>query len=562
MLVNITFQVLDASPLINYSSGWLVGGDPKLDPSAPQYDGSFTPTPNSGAQATINFVGNSVSLFGSDSSLHSVKLFEFNQFKLDQNALFTASGFAQVNTFQKPLFVASGLEYTSHQLTITNVPVSTNDTWLDLDFVTVERQIGDPSEQAFQVTLDDSDASSSIIYTPGSWSPISATSAFQATLHQTTVAQAQVTILFQGCCIELYGHYANAQYTVTLDNKAPVPFQGLDFDLTPQQQRPQTLLYLMDGLSEDSHNVTLTNINANSNRPFFFDFARVRSTKNFSNTTGPVTGGGGNTTTTPSTMGKAATPIAPIVGGIVGGLLVLAILATVAFFVVRRRRRRPADISRPESPSEYLPQPYFVTTQVPMNGGEEHMQYPPSHPGAHTQDMTSLPQGLSATQFVPDRKRLPLPLSSTASASDLAGSRTHHTTVIPEDGLQTAALGVNVAGSHTHTLSNTSQSTTILSHTTGQSGRSTTVSSSPAIPPPRDRTPSLPHSENGDSFSRMVVQPAMRTIPEADAGVTPYVIKVRESADHDSGYLKFYAEVFPAFPRCRGAWMDLGRMQG
>ncbi|KAF8530514.1 hypothetical protein BU17DRAFT_79290 [Hysterangium stoloniferum] len=530
MLVNITFQ--DASPLINYSSGWLVGGDPKLDPFAPQYDGSFTPTPNGRAQATINF-GIACHFLGQiqaliRSSYLSLINIEFSArrdnhgnytVKLDQNAPFTASGFAQVNTFQKPLFVASGLEYTSHQLTITNVPVSAHDTWLDLDFVTIERQIGDPREQAFQVTLDDSDTSSSIIYTPGSWSPISAPSAFQATLHQTTVAQAQVTILFQGCCIELYGHYANAQYTVTLDNKAPVPFHGLDFDLTPQQQRPQTLLYLMDGLSEDSHNVTLTNTNANPSRPFFFDFARVRSTKNFSNATGSITGGGGNTTTTgsgnkPTTISKAATPIAPIVGGIVGGLLVLAILATIAFFVVRRRRRRPVDILIPVSPSEYLPQPYFVNRQVSMNGAEAHVQHPPSHPGAHTQDMTSLPQGPSASQFVPDRKRLPLPLSSTAS--DLAGSRTHHTTVIPEGALQAAALGVNVAGSHAYTLSNTSYSSTILSHTTGQSE----VSSSPAIPPPRDHTPSFPHSENGDSFFRMVVQPGMRTIREADASAT------------------------------------------
>ncbi|KAF8530511.1 hypothetical protein BU17DRAFT_60226 [Hysterangium stoloniferum] len=411
------------------------------------YDGSFRSTNTSGDRATINFVVN-----------------------LDQDAPFTGNSFAPVDTFQQPLFEAPNLTYASHQLTMTNVPVSTNISVTGLDFVTIQRQIGDPSDQAFQVTLDDSNNSSSIIYTPGAWSPVSATPAFQATLHQTAVAQAQVTILFQGCCIEIYGQYANAQYTVTLDNKAPVPFQGLDLDFTSDLQDPQTLLYLMDGLSEDTHNVTLTNTNANPKRPFFFDYAVVRSTKNFSNTTGSGTGGSGNTTATggsgntSATSNKTATPIAPIAGGIVGGLLILGILATVAFLVVRRRRRRP------ENPSENILQPYFVARHVSMNGAEAHMKNLPSNPGVHTQDLASLPRTSPATPLLHHRKRSLLPPSSTES--DLSGAR------VPSSPM------------------------------------------TPATSPSRDHGQSFPQLQSDASPSQIIVPHTVRIIQEEDAGIT------------------------------------------
>ncbi|KAF8530515.1 hypothetical protein BU17DRAFT_79291 [Hysterangium stoloniferum] len=514
MLFNFTFQ--DASPLIRYSgTGWIAG-------TLQGYDGSYRSATTSGDRATINFVGSSVSLFGALRNNHGN--FTVN---LDQDAPFTGSSFATVDIFQQPLFEAPNLTYASHQLTFTNVPLSTNLSVTGLDFVTIQRQIGEPSDQAFQVTLDDSDTSSSIVYTPGAWSPISATSAFQATLHQTTVAQAQVTILFQGCCIEIYGQYANAQYTVTLDNKAPVPFQGLDLDLTSDLQDPQTLLYLMDGLSEDTHNVTLTNTNANPKRPFFFDYAVVRSTKNFSNTTGSGTGGSGNTTAaggsgnTSATSNKTATPIAPIVGGIVGGLLVLAILATAAFLVVRRRRRRPADSLTPENPSENLLEPYFVARHVSMNGAEAHMQNLPSNPGAHTKYLASFPPTSPAAPLLHHRGGSPLPPSSTAS--DLSGADPH-TTVFPENTLPTAALSVNLTGSHARTLSDTSGSTAILSHATGQTRPSATeVPSSPMTPPispSRNHGQSFPQLQNDASSSQIIVPHTARIIQEEDAGIT------------------------------------------
>jgi hypothetical protein len=80
---------------------------------------------------------------------------------------------------------------------------------------------------------------------------------------------------------EVYGQYANAPYTVSLDNQVvPDSFKGLDVDLAPNLQYPQTLLYLADGLSENvNHTVALTNSNSSDKRPFIFDFAVVSSTR-------------------------------------------------------------------------------------------------------------------------------------------------------------------------------------------------------------------------------------------------------------------------------------------
>lgn len=59
-------------------------------------------------------------------------------------------------------------------------------------------------------------------------------------------------------------------------------FEGPQVNLAPEQEHPQTLLYLMDSLNEDkTHTVTLTNSQSNINQPFFFDYAIVRSSKQY-----------------------------------------------------------------------------------------------------------------------------------------------------------------------------------------------------------------------------------------------------------------------------------------
>ena len=78
---------------------------------------------------------------------------------------------------------------------------------------------------------------------------------------------------------EVYGQYANANYTVVVDDQVPTRYTGLDVVLDDLHQHPQTLLYVIDNLPEDKvHTATLTNLNTDDQRPFFFDYAVVSGT--------------------------------------------------------------------------------------------------------------------------------------------------------------------------------------------------------------------------------------------------------------------------------------------
>ncbi|KAF8817154.1 hypothetical protein BYT27DRAFT_7237607 [Phlegmacium glaucopus] len=480
----------EASPLIVYSSGQWTEGSPTEDPFAANYDGSFRVTQTNGATATLNFLASGISLFGALRDNHGN--YTVN---LDQDPQTTATGFSKVNMFKQPLFQAAGLAYTYHQVTITNV-VEPTGPFFDLDFVTIERHIGLPNDQVLQETLDDA-SSSSITYSPqGSWSPISSSSALQNTLHQTTVAQAQVTIQFQGCCIELYGHYTNARYTVTLDTQAPVAFQGLAVDLTPEQQHPKTLLYLMDGLSEDSHNVTITNSDSNVARPFYFDYAVVWTTKTFTNATGSGAGGSGNSTGTgvsgnstgtggsgdSTGTSKSKTPIAPIVGGIIGGLLVLAILATVAFFLRRRSRRHRAD-------TEDTPVPYIDPTHALL----------PSVAEGLTQSIRTDSPMIPTSYRFPEKGRMAATGTSSSDALSLTADVESTT---------------NAMTSHAHTLSSSSTGLSQMTSTSTPSPIARSLPTSPPLPS-RNYRPSHPQ-EAGPSVP--AIRELARTAHEEDAG--------------------------------------------
>lgn len=378
MLQNFTFQ--EASPLITYSAGGWQEGSKTLDHSGVKYNGSFVVAGDAGASASFTFLGTAVSLFGATRANHGN--YTVN---LDQQPQFLASGGSSPDAFNKSLWHADNLAYTQHTVTITNVPADSNHNFLDLDFVSIERQLGAPGDDIFQLTLDDT--SPSVNYT-GSWSNSSDVSpAYRGTLHSTIAANAQLHLTFQGCCIEVYGQYANAAYTVALDNQPPVNMQGLDADLTADDQHPQTLLYLVDGLSEDSdHTVTLTNSNSNVNRPFSFDYAVISSTHEL-NSTGTTSGASSANNMNSSHQSSSSGVIA---GGVFAGLAFLMLLGITALLLKRRRwrqlseRKHLVDLIDEEEAAEA--KPYILPTgegeshaygQDPFEGGT----HPPLPPG-------------------------------------------------------------------------------------------------------------------------------------------------------------------------------------
>ncbi|KIJ55778.1 hypothetical protein M422DRAFT_774702 [Sphaerobolus stellatus SS14] len=337
---------IDPSPFITYSAGWIEGTDSNsVDPFHADYNGTFRVTQNANSQASISFFGTAVTIFGAIRDNHG----NYSVVLDGGPAKFIASGFHSPNLFNVSLWNAEGLTYQKHTVILTNIPTASGP-FLDIDYIDIERQIGNPADPIFQTFIDDT-STNQVNYSAGSWTLEPIGTAFENTLHRTASAGAQVIITFKGCCIEVYGQYANANFTVLVDDQVPVKLTGLDIDLDDQHQHPQTLLYLVDGLAEETmHTVTLTNLDSDEQRPLFFDYAVVSSIHNFTDisanpgnngTASPTQPNGtpvssSNTNHAKSTM----TPTGAIVGIVLGVLAILSIILAILYFYRRRHKQK------------------------------------------------------------------------------------------------------------------------------------------------------------------------------------------------------------------------------
>ncbi|KIJ56903.1 hypothetical protein M422DRAFT_62809 [Sphaerobolus stellatus SS14] len=341
--LNFTFQ--ESSPLIVYSGDWIAIYDHN-DPDKSQYNGIFRPT-TSEASATINFLGTGVSIFRATRTNHGPY-----SAVLDDQPPFQGNGLANPNRFNISLFGQTDLEYGNHTVTITNHPSPPTDVFLDIDYITIERQFGNPDDQLFNSSVDDT---SPLVSYTGSWGSFPISTAFNNSQQRTANAGDQVTFRFQGCCVEVYGQYANANYTAALDSITPTTYFGFDADLINSDQQPQTLLFLADNLDEEkSHTLTLTNLDSDQNRPFFFDYTVLRSVRgtprllnlNGSDNAVTTTGTTGTTTRPPATTGTAksdsVTPVhtsnpGAIAGAVVSAIVIVALLLLGLYLFKRRR---------------------------------------------------------------------------------------------------------------------------------------------------------------------------------------------------------------------------------
>ncbi|KAF8531407.1 hypothetical protein JB92DRAFT_3105242 [Gautieria morchelliformis] len=346
---NFTFQ--EASPLISYTDFWAVGS-PSKDPLWNEYDGSFRVTNSSDGNATIHFNGTGVSIFGARRTNHGnyMVVLDGNSSTLNGNG---------PNIFQTPLFEQYGLPNEPHTVEISNHP-SGSGPYLDIDFIQIERAVGQENDTVYSTTL----ASSSpyVNYTQGEWHPQALTLNGSNTTYQSVSPQSQFAITFQGCCIELYGLYANAGYNVSMDGGTPAPMHGMNITLNPSMWYQNTLLHMVDGLPEDVNHTVTVNTLASTERPFSFDHAVVKSTQSTPFSSGmassPVM------TSSPamaSSPVRASSPVALIVGFSVG-VVVLLLLSGIALLVLRRRKRRiPLGVDLMEE----VDPPKFTSAPVP-----------------------------------------------------------------------------------------------------------------------------------------------------------------------------------------------------
>ncbi|GJJ05855.1 hypothetical protein Clacol_000042 [Clathrus columnatus] len=242
---------------------------------------------------------------------------------LDNEPAFVGNGNGN-NTFQFPLWNAQNLSNAQHTAVITNIP-TTQGKFLDIDYISIGRELGPPGFTGSISTLVFDDESLSMTYSPpGSWMLISDFKAFDSTLHQTP----SVSLSFQGSSIEIYGLYVNAPFQVYLDSQSPLNLAGPNIDLNSQQEHEQTLLYLADGLNEnETHTLTLFSSIANPGRPLFIDYAIVRRSQNFSDVIFTIPA-----TLSPTTSKSMTGAIA---GGVVGGIAGLATISFIGFIFLR-----------------------------------------------------------------------------------------------------------------------------------------------------------------------------------------------------------------------------------
>ncbi|GJJ05856.1 hypothetical protein Clacol_000043 [Clathrus columnatus] len=342
----LNFTVPDASPLIDYSAGQWVEGSPTNDSFAAEYtNGSFKVTFDAASTATFTFMGTSITIFGAERLNHGNY-----SVSLDDGPAFVGDGNAN-NLFQFPLWNAQNLPNTQHTAVMTNIP-TIQGKFLDIDFISIGRELGPPGFTGSISTVMLDDESPFMTYSPpGSWMPMFASDAFNGSLHKTTDENASVSLSFQGSSIEIYGLYVNAPFQVHLDNQLPRNLAGPNVDLNSQQEHPQTLLYLADGLNESEiHSLTLINSVANSDRPLFIDYAIVRSSQQFfedtpspnPNFTQTATASSATATAKNTTVSAGFAPhqtsTGAIVGGVIGGVAGVIILGFIGFILFRRSR--------------------------------------------------------------------------------------------------------------------------------------------------------------------------------------------------------------------------------
>ncbi|KAL0956674.1 hypothetical protein HGRIS_002804 [Hohenbuehelia grisea] len=321
--VNITVD--NTSPLIAYLPwGAWIDGNSSQDKDAPKYSdgGTFTGTSKIGASAKITFRGTGIWIFGAMRCNHGL----YNV-SVDGGPVATGSGFADNERFQVPLFSAQNLDFRTHDIIVTNSPLTSQEPFVDIDFLVIETE----TFTANAAIVQDTDAA--FKYTPAdAWATSkldNATSFLHSSGHITRQAGATVSFGFMGDKVEVYGTTGpdNGPYQVQLDN-GPV----MVFNATREAFHGGVLLYQTSGLDAGPHVLRLENLPSASNPTSLLaiDHAIINSLTNSEGQqeeSSPVS---------PRTPG-----ITLFIGFVVAiSVLVLILLLLLLLFLIRRRRTR------------------------------------------------------------------------------------------------------------------------------------------------------------------------------------------------------------------------------
>lgn len=326
-MASFNLTVEDSSPLISYSPAGAWVDSPSNDTLISSYSGSsYHITSTQGATATIAFNGTGLTIFGGHRTNYGTY-----QISVDGKVIASESSAGQ-NTVLQVMGMASGLSNGQHTAVLTSSSASP----IDIDYVSIETEIGEPGSVLAMSTIDDSDAS--FVYTPQSeWSINDQGMFIDNTLHYTQSAGASASVTFSGEAVALYGTVSedHADIRLSLDGES-VTF-GAGANGLASTLHTKILLYYALGLSSNQHNLTVYADPATNTGPFIdVDAVFVYSTS--SNQTSPSSSGEPSGVQRDAKHSKLSekTMIGVIVGSVLGFLLLLALL----FFFLRWRRRR------------------------------------------------------------------------------------------------------------------------------------------------------------------------------------------------------------------------------
>ncbi|PBL02050.1 hypothetical protein ARMGADRAFT_1005487 [Armillaria gallica] len=337
MPVTIEYTVDDINPMITYEppSAW-VPGNKSADSEALSYynNGTFTVCQQNGATATFKFNGTGIAIYGAKRSNHGTY-----SATLD-GVINRFDGYSQTSIHSQSLFSASSLQNGPHTLILTNTQTDNDLNYLDVDYVTWNVSVGEDSRPP-TITYRDDDSRFS--YGPSdAWSTQTNINGVQGrNAHQTTQANASVTLTFNGEEVQIYGHIGpNASpYLVQVDNSTVGTFNG-----TKWNQFYSVRLYETSNLGPGEHTVTLMNTPAGTAQSLSIASAVVTD----------------NTTDTSSDTSSLSSGV--IAGIVVGAVVGLAALALTVFF--RRRRKNNKNSDKYDRMSLDMPSPVDMRAAV------------------------------------------------------------------------------------------------------------------------------------------------------------------------------------------------------
>ncbi|EIW85605.1 hypothetical protein CONPUDRAFT_162772 [Coniophora puteana RWD-64-598 SS2] len=305
----ITTILNDQAPLLQYDDNWSAGSSQSDNNASFYYLGTFSTCTAASGIVKFSFNGTGFGIYGAKRPFH-----DSYTITVDEKQAATLSGDEPQNEeqYRQLLYNTGSLTQELHEVSLTNVGGG----YVDIDFVTIQSQLGSSNQIIQTHAIQDTDSRFS--YSGKDWneSPANVSMFNNGTGHSSTL---------DGDAVSLFGSVGpnNGFYQAQLDSEPTA-----DYNATRQILLTQVMLYHADNLGSGNHQLTLTNTPQTASQSLNIDYAEIMTYQSSS--------------TIPSSELNASTSHSSISNGGIAGLVVLGVttllLALSNFYLFRRLR--------------------------------------------------------------------------------------------------------------------------------------------------------------------------------------------------------------------------------